>query len=387
MRIPLKYNIRNLAARRGTILLTIASIAFVVLVYIGVLSLAEGLRVAFGASGDPRNVIVLRDGAHSETESYYPVERHREMATLPGIEAGKDGAPLASGEILILQILDRRDGSESNVSLRGVGPTAFEVRPRIRIVEGRRFEPGRGEVVVGRQLAERFPELGLGSEVTFGRIQFKVVGLIDADGGSFASEVWGATEDFADAFQRQNYCSSSLLRTTSVDAGKALIARIQGDQRLHLQAMPETEYFKMQTEATGTQFIVLGTALAIMMAFGACFAAANTMYAQVAARSKEIGTLRALGYSRSSVLGAFLVEAAFLGAVAGIFGALLSLPLNGITTGTTNFLTFSEITFALRTTPPILAQGIVLAVVTGVLGGLVPAISASRRPIAELLRD
>lgn len=387
MNIPLKYNIRNLTGRRGTILMTVASIAFVVLVYIGVLSLAGGLRAAFGASGDPRNVLVLRDGAGTETESYFPTEKHREMAALPGVEHDAQGEPLASGEVVILQILSRRDGSESNVALRGVGPAAFGVRPRVQVVEGRRFEPGRAEVVVGAQLAKRFPELRLGSEITFGRTKFTVVGLLDAQGGSFASEVWGAVQDFGDAFQRQNYCSSSLIRTASPDEAKALVSRIEADQRLNLKAVWEPDYYAEQTRSTGAQFIMLGTLLAVLMAFGACFAAANTMYAQVAARAKEIGTLRALGFRRRSVLGAFLVESAFLGLLAGLLGAAISLPLNGITTGTTNYATFSEITFALRTSPDILAQGIFLAVLTGVFGGLVPAISAARRPIAALLRE
>jgi putative ABC transport system permease protein len=387
MRIPLKYNVRNLIERRGTMLLTIASIAFVVLVYIGVLSLSAGLDRAFGESGDPRNVIVLRDGAHSETESSFPMERHREMAALPGVEHDAQGNPLASGEVLILQILTRENGSETNVALRGVEDAAFGVRPQVRIVEGRRFEPGKGEVIVGDLLAKRFPELQMGREILFGRIHFRVVGLFDAGGGSFSSEVWGAVQDLGNAFQRQNYCSSSLLRTASEQDAKALVARIEGDQRLNLQAQIEPEYYKSQAQATGTQFVILGTMLAIMMAFGACFAAANTMYAQVAARSAEIGTLRALGYPRRSVLGAFLLEAAFLGALAGLLGALLSLPLNGITAGTTNFVTFSEITFGLHTSPQILLQGVLLAILTGVLGGLVPAWSAARRPIAALLRE
>jgi ABC-type lipoprotein release transport system permease subunit len=385
--IPLKYNVRNLTARRGTILMTVVSIAFVVLVYIGVLSLAGGLGAAFGASGDPRNVLVLRDGARAETESSFPAERHREMAALPGVQTGADGLPLASGEVLVLQILTRRDGSESNVVLRGVEPAAFDVRPRVRVVEGRRFEPGKGEVVVGAKLVERFPELQLGGQIRFGRIDFRVVGLIDAGGGSFASEVWGAVQDLGNAFQRQNYCSSSLLRTASEEDARALVARIEADQRLNLAARLETDYYEEQTTSTGAQFVVLGTVLAVLMAFGACFAAANTMYAQVAARAKEIGTLRALGFPRRAILGAFLLEAAFLGLLAGVLGAVASLPLNGITTGTTNYVTFSEISFSLRTTPDVLVQGIVLAVLTGLAGGLVPAFSASRRPIAELLRS
>lgn len=387
MKIPFKYNWRSLVMRRGTMFMTLISIAFVVLVYVGVLSLAGGLRAAFSASGDPLNVLVLRDGARSETESYFAQDRHREMAALPGIATGSSGEPLASGELLILQILKRENGSESNVSLRGLGPTGFALRPHVRIKEGRMFEAGRGEVVAGERLAQRFPELRLGNRVTFGRMTFQVVGIVGAESGSFASEVWGSATDFGEAFQRQNFCSSSLLRTNSPGEAQALIARIEGDQRLNLSAQLETKYYADQGQATGMQFVILATLLAVLMAFGACFAAANTMYAQVAARSKEIGTLRALGYRRGVVLSAFLLEAALLGAVAGILGALAALPLNGVTTGTTNFVTFSEVAFSLRTSPDILVQGVLLAIFTGLVGGFFPALSAARRPIAALLRD
>lgn len=386
MSVPLKYNIRSLFVRRGNTLMTILSIAFVVLVYIGVLSLASGLRAAFGESGDPRNVIVLREGARAETESDYPVEKYRQLAALPGVSRDANGEPFASGEIVILQIREREDGSESNVTLRGVRPAAFELRPKVRIVEGRRFQPGVGEVIVGSRLAERFPGLRLGDRTTFGRMEFRVVGIFES-GGTFDSEVWGAAEDIGSAFRRGDRCSSTLLRAGSPDEAAALIARIEGDQRLRLSAQSEPAYFAEQTTATSRQFIILGNALAILMAFGACFAAANTMFAHVAARGREIGTLRALGFSRRSILGAFLLEAGFLGLVAGVLGALLSLPLNGVSTGTTNFVTFSEITFSLVTTPGVLLGGVVLAVVTGVLGGLSPAISASRREITGLLRE
>ena len=182
MKIPLKYNLRNLFVRRGTTLMTIVSIAFVVLVYIGVLALAGGLRTAFAASGDPHNVLVLRDGARSETESFFETEKARQLAALPGLAKGPDGTPLASSQILVLQILKRRDGTESNVSIRGVEPTIFAVRPQVKIVEGRRFTPGKAEGVVGSNLSERFPDLQLGREVTFGRVRFKVVGVFDANG-------------------------------------------------------------------------------------------------------------------------------------------------------------------------------------------------------------
>ncbi len=386
MKIPLKYNIRNLIVRRGTALMTVASVAFVVLVYIGVLSLARGLESAFEASGDPLNVIVLREGALSETTSYYSLQEGRDLATLPGVVAGPDGTALASGEVVILQNFPRADGSMSNVSIRGVGPAAFDLRPQLRIVDGRRFEPGRAELIVGRQLAGRFPGLRLGEEVSLGRLPFRIVGVFDAGDSSFGSEVWGAADDLNGAYQRGGYFSSTLLRADSEEEADQLVARIDGDQRLNLNAVREKQYYEQQTAQTATQFVILGNALAVIMAFGALFAAANTMYASVAARTREIGTLRVLGFKRGNILAAFLLEAALLGLVAGLIGALLALPLNVITTGTTNFTTFSEISFPLRTTPDVLATGVALAVLTGVIGGLPAAWRASRMKIAESMR-
>ena len=387
MNIPLKYNVRNLFVRRGTTAMTILSIAFVVLVYVGVLSLAAGLRVAFGRAGDARNVIVLREGANSETESFFALERFRELTTVSGIATAPDGSPLVSGELLLLQVLEREDGTESNVALRGVQPVAFTIRPQIQIVEGRPFQPGTAEVIVGERIASRFPELSLGRTIEFGRQDFRVVGVFSDGGGAFASEVWAAFEDLGNAFDRVGFVSSALLQAPSAEHTEGLIARIQADQRLTLGASSETQYYRQQAQATGTQFIVLGNALAVMMAFGACFAAANTMYASVSARASEIGTLRALGFKRRSILGAFLFESALVGLLAGCVGALLALPLNSIQTGTTNFVTFSEVSFRLRTTPDVLAGGIALAVLTSLIGGFAPAWSASRRQIALLLRD
>jgi putative ABC transport system permease protein len=387
VKIPLKYNVRNLFVRRGTTLMTVASIAFVVLVYIGVLALAGGLRVAFGASGDPRNVLVLREGAKTETESFFEQEKARQIAALPGVARGADGQPLATGQVILLQILERLDGSESNVTLRGVEPAVFDIRKQVQMVEGRRFEPGKGEVIVGKNLAARYRNLQLGKEVTFGRIQFKVVGVFDSAGGSFNSEVWGATADLANAFRRNNSFSSTLVQASSPEQAAALVRTIEGDQRLRLQALTETDYFRQQANANSAQFIVLGNLLAVLMAFGACFAAANTMYAQVSARSHEIGTLRALGFKRRSILAAFLIEAGLVGLIAGAVGALLSLPLNGLTASTMNGMTFSEISFSLRTTPDILLGGVLLALLTGVVGGFPAAWSASRRPVTVLLRE
>jgi putative ABC transport system permease protein len=385
--IPIKYNVRSLFARRATTLMTVLSIAFVVLVYIGVLALAGGLRTAFARSGDPQTVLVIRDGARSEMESGYPAETFRLLANLPEVARDADGNLLASGETLHLQVLQRADGTESNVSIRGVEDAAFHLRPQIQVIDGRRFEPGRGEIMVGSNLPGRYPALQLGSEVTLGRTAFQVVGVFESGGGSFSSEIWGDVRDLGDAFRRPSYYSSTRLQAASTGDVPRLIDAIAADQRLRLEALPEPVYYENQTQASSAVFIILGNGLAVLMAFGACFAAANTMYAQVSARQKEIGTLRALGFKRRSILGAFVVEAVVLGLLAGCLGAALSLPLNGFQAGTMNSLTFSEITFGLRTTPRILLGGILLATATAVVGGLPPAISASRRKITDLLRQ
>ena len=382
--IPIKYTYRNLFERRGVAFMTLASIGFVVLVYIGVLALAGGLRAAFAETGDPSIVIVMRDGTRSEMESSYGQESHRLLAAMPGVERG-DESVLASGETVTIQIFKRVDGTETNVMVRGVEPAAFAIRPTFKIVEGRVFEPGRGEIIVGRSLAGRLG-LRIGDERKMGRTTFRVVGTFMGV-GAHGSEIWGDARDLGDSFRRSGYYSSTRLKTASPAATRDLIAAIKDDQRLPVSAVPATEYYEQQTDAASGQFIVLGNVLAVLMAVGACFAAANTMYAQVAARSREIGTLRALGFRRRSIMGSFFLEAVLLGLVAGGFGALLALPLNAIQTGTMNQVTFSEITFQLRTTPFAMFSGIFLATITGVIGGLLPAFGASRQKITDLLRE
>ncbi len=383
--VPVKYNLRNLFVRKSTTIMTLGSIAFVVLVYIGVLALAGGLAAAFNSSGDPSTVVVLRDGARSEMESGYSADTFRILESLPGIVRG-DGDALASGETIHLQILKRADGTEANIMLRGVEGAAFVFRPQLEIVEGRRFEAGKNEVIVGKPLARRYANLALGSTIQLGRLPFRVVGVFDS-GGASDSEIWGNVNDFGETFRRTNYVSSTRLKAASPSAAKDLIATLGADPRLRVEAMPEPEYYERQAVASSAQFVLLGNALAVMMAFGACFSAANTMYAQVASRGREIGTLRALGFPRRSIMAGFVIEAVLLGLLAGGFGALLSLPLNAVTTGTMNSLTFSEVTFQLRTTPSAIFAGVFLATVTGVIGGLLPAFSASRQRITDLLRE
>ena len=292
--IPIKYTYRNLFERRGVAFMTLASIGFVVLVYIGVLALAGGLRAAFADTGDPSVVIVMRDGTRAEMESSYAQESHRLLTAMPGVERTADGAVMASGETVTIQIFKRVDGSETNVMVRGVEPGAFAIRPGFEVTEGRVFEPGRGEIIVGRSLAGRLG-LRVGDERKMGRNTFRVVGTF-AGVGAHGSEIWGDYRDLGDSFRRSGYYSSTRLQAASPGAARNLIDTVKADQRLQVQALTEPEYYELQSDTSSGQFIILGNVLAVLMAIGACFAAANTMYAQVAARAREIGTLRALGF-------------------------------------------------------------------------------------------
>jgi putative ABC transport system permease protein len=332
-------------------------------------------------------VLVLRDGARSEMESGYATETFRILAALPGVARDENGDVLASGETIYLQILKRNDGTEANVSIRAVEDAAFLIRPDLQMVEGQRFEAGKNQIIVGSMLSERYPALKVGNEIQLGRNQFRIVGAFEANGSSYESEIWGSVTDLGDSYRRSNYYSSSRLRAASPSDVPDLIDRIKAEQRLRIDAIPETEYYERQTTSSSALFVILGNLLAFLMAFGACFAAANTMYAQVVARQREIGTLRALGFRRRSILTAFIMEALVLGLLAGGVGVLLSLPLNGFTTGTMNQSSFSEVTFSLRTTPGILTVGVLLATLTALIGGIPPAWSASRRKITELLRE
>ena len=288
---------------------------------------------------------------------------------------------------MTLQILERLDGSETNAIIRGVEDGAFVLRPYIQISQGRRFEPGRAEVIVGNQLDGHVVELELGSTIDLGRLAFTVVGIFESGGTSYGSEVWGNAQELGDAFRRQNYYSSTRLKADTPAQVEALIEEIEANQQIDVDARNETDYFEAQGISSSSLFLLLGNLVAVMMGFGACFAAANTMYAQVAARSKEIATLRVLGFRRRTILSVFVLEAAVLGLAAGTLGALLALPLNNVSAGTSNFVTFSEVRFVLRTTPDVLGAGVLVATLTAVIGGFFPALSASRAPIAALLRE
>ncbi len=387
MAIPLKYNWRNLFVRKASTAMTILGVALVVAVFVSVMALAEGLESAFRSSGSALNLLLLRQGAQSETQSAVLRDQFAILQTLPGIASGKDGKPLVSGESIVLINHPRRDtGQKSNVIVRGLTPAGLEIRPEVKLLPGGKwFGQGLSEVATSKRMAERFQNCRVGEKIRFGGREWTVVGNFEAGGSAFDSEIWCDAEDLIAAFNRRAY-SSTLIRATSKESLAALEAVIKGDSRLNFKTQTEAGYYAEQTK-TGTPIKAMGIFIAAIMAIGAAFGAANTMYAAVAARTREIGTLRALGFSRGSILVAFLLESILLSIIGGVLGGILSLPINGLSTGTTNWVTFSEIAFAFRVTPALLLKGVIFSVIIGAVGGILPAAGAARKAIVTALRE
>jgi putative ABC transport system permease protein len=380
MRIPLSYNLRNLFVRRTTAALTAAGIALTVAVLVAVLAMNEGMRDSLEATGHPLHLIVLRKGATSELTSVMLREVYQSIRAMPGVET-------ASLEIVTGITMPGEAGSKeaSNLTLRGLAPEGLALRPGLRIVEGRAFAPGKREVVVGRSLAARFPGARLGRELRFGRGLWRVVGVADGGGSSWNSEVFADLHQVAADYNRPQALSSILIRVNDEAALPALRHTLEQDRRLNAQAQPEQEYYRAQmVSALPIQF--MGTVVSILLAVGSCFSAMNTMYAAVARRTAEIGTLRVLGFSRGSILLSFLVESIVLALLGGALGCLLAWPLHNLDTAIGNFVTFTEFSFRLKVTWPIAALGMGLGLLMGVAGGLFPAWSASRRDILAALR-
>jgi putative ABC transport system permease protein len=286
--------------------------------------------------------------------------------------------------VVLVNLLRRADNEPANVLVRGVSPTGYALRPGLRVVAGRAPRPGRRELIVSRSMAERFRNLGLGEQVRLAKSAWTVVGLFDAGRTAFASEVWGDSLEVAEEFDRADF-SSVLMRTSGPAARAAIIRRIREDQRLHLKPLPEPAYYEEQTRSA-TPIKVLGGFIATLMAIGACFAVMNTMYAAVAWRGREIATLQVLGFPGRSILASFLFESLLLAAAGGVLGCALALPIHGISTGTANWRTFSEVVFAFRITPDLLLRGFLFALVMGALGGILPARLAARQVIVRSLR-
>ena len=385
MAIPLKYNLRNLVARRVSTLMTIGTIALVVAVFVALFALANGLNSALIATGTPENVIIIRQGSQTEMQSGVSKEAFQIIQTLPGIARDQEGKPRASAEIAVIVNLPRREtGQSSNVTLRGLSDIGFSMRPQIKLVEGRMFHSDVGEAIVSQKIADRF-SAGLGETLQLGRRGLTIVGVFEAGGTSFDSEIWSSVNDVADAFDRSGY-SSALVRAESVATRDQLVSRIEADQRLKLEAKPEVKYYEEQTTASAP-IRSLGIFVAIIMGIGACFGGMNTMYASVAHRTREIGTLRALGFSKAAVMTSFVIESMMLALIGGAVGCLLALPVNGIATGTMNFRTFSELAFSFRITPDLVLSALIFSLVLGLVGGLLPSRLAARMPITKALRE
>lgn len=386
MAIPLAYNTRNLRVRMGATVMTALGIALTVSIAVLIMALLTGLERAFVASGDPRNVLVMRQGADSEMMSFITHEQAQTLKVLPGVARNDRDDPLMSGDTVVVIALPRRDGTgEVNVTVRGVSPGGVVIRPGIKLVEGRWFSPGLREVAVSTSVSARFANAKVGDQMKFGKGTWAVVGVFDAGGNAHQSEIWADTNLMGADFDRPGY-SSVLLRAQDAAAAEALVRRVSEDQRLKLQGVLETAYWQEQTRS-GMTIRFVGTLVAIIMAIGSCFAAMNTMYAAVAYRTREVATLRLLGFSRLSILSSFLIESVLVALLGGAVGIILMLPFQGLTTGTSNMASYSEIIFAMRITPVVAAWALVFAVTMGVLGGLAPAWHAARKNIVAALRD
>jgi len=386
MSIPFAYNLRNLVVRKTTTVMTALGIGLTVAVLLAILALVNGLRATLSVSGDPRHVLVLRKGSDTELVSVFTRTQFQDLKFKPGIAAARNGQPSASMEVVTIMILESPDGRDSaNLTVRGLAPAGVEMRRNVRLVAGRWFQEGQREVVVGKSVADRFASAQIGRKVHFGRGEWTVVGVFDAAGGAQSSEIWGDVFQVSSDLQRVDNDSSCLVDATDAVSAQALVTSLNDDQRLQVKAMLEKDYYDEQT-GSAKPIEYTGLVVAIIMAIGSAFAAMNTMYAAVARRAREIGTLRVLGFSKGSVLTSFLAESAMLSALGGLLGCVLALPLNGVTTTIGNS-TFSETAFAFHVTPNIMVTGIVFAVVLGSLGGLFPARMASRKEILTALRE
>ncbi|HVX86592.1 MAG TPA: FtsX-like permease family protein [Phycisphaerae bacterium] len=386
MNLPLKYNLRNLLERKGSTAMTALGIGLTVAVLITAFALTTGLKTVFGSTGNPLQLLVLRDGANAELTSQVAEESYQIIRRLPGIATTADGTPMVSPEGLTVVNLPSVDNPEGmNVTVRGMLPIGVAMR-NPTVVAGEMLKPGLRQIVVGSAIAKRYPSARIGKKVRFGRGYWTVVGVFSAGDSAANSEIWTDLNQLRGDFEVSGGSSSVLLRAKSPADMAAIKSTIDGDRRLNAQAMPEKEYYASLTSG-GLPLQILGFSVAIIMAVGSAFAATNTMYAAVSRRTREVGTLRALGFPRTTILLSFVVESVCLALLGGCLGVLLALPINGLTTGVGNFQTFNETTFQFRVTPAAALYGLLFAVAIGALGGFLPAWSASRKPIVQAMRD
>lgn len=386
MRIPLTYPLRNLWARRLTTALTAGGMALVVFVFAAVLMLEQGLRATLVATGSADNALLIRRGSGTEIQSAVDRVQAGVIESQPEVALGPGGRALVSKEVVVLISLEKRQGGgPSNVVIRGVGEAGLTLRPVLRILDGRPFRPGTSEIIVGRSIAERFAGVDLGGTLSFGGRDWRIVGVFDAGRSGFDSEIWGDGDQLMQAFRRTMF-SSVILRLADGERFDALETRLESDPRLTLEAKREAVFYADQSEVLARFIRILGLSLSIVFSIGAVIGAMITMHASVANRTAEIGTLRALGFARSSILAAFLAEAVLLGALGGVLGLARASMLQLVTISTMNWQSFAELAFSFDLTPRIVAGSLAFAVGMGFVGGLLPAWRASRLAIVDALR-
>ena len=386
MNIPLTYNFRNLVVRKTTTLMTVAGIALTVAVLVSSLALVNGLRTTFANTGNPLQILVLRKGGNSELGSSVSRESYELLRTMSGIAKNNANDPMASLEMVqVINLPSVDDPKGMNVTLRGLLPVGIAMR-NVHLTSGRWFQAGHREIVVGKSIAQRYPDAQLGRHLRFGKGDWLIVGIMDGGQSALNSEIWGDLNQVSSDYNRDDNLSSILVRASDAAAVASLIKAIGANRQLNLTALSEPAYYASQT-SSGAPLEFLGILVAIIMAFGSSFAAMNTMYAAVSRRTREIGTLRVLGFSRMSILVSFLIEALLLSIAGGILGCLITLPLNGVTTGVGNFFTFSEIAFHFRVGLSTMAIGVIFAAFVGAIGGFFPARNAARKEILGALHE
>jgi putative ABC transport system permease protein len=385
MALPLRYNVRNLTVRKGTTLATAFTIGLTIAVYLMVMALARGIDLTLSSSGEPLNLIVLRNGSTAELNSDVSREKLNNLIYLDGIAHDGD-QPLVAPEATTLIYRARKGMSQgSNITIRGVGPISTRLRSGFKVVAGRMFQNGLTEAIVSKRIAERFQGMDIGDKFRIQATDYTIVGLFDAGGKAFESEIWVDVNSLGSTMKRESF-SSVLLRVKDGAALDELEKRISEDQRLQLKAVSERKFYEDQQGAASGILKGLGTFVAFIMAVGSGFAGMNTMYAAVSRRTKEIGTLRVLGFSRRSILIAFILESIAIAVLGVGVGIVLALPLNLVSTGTSNFATFAEIAFNFRVTPDLMISALIFGVGIGLFGSLLPSIRASRFQIVEALR-
>ncbi len=388
MAIPVTYNFRSVKARWTSAIVAVLGIAGTVGVFIAMLSLARGFRATLVSSGAEDNAIVMRAGATSEMMSGIRLEDIKVLQDAPGVARGADG-PLVTSEVVVVAPFPLAStGTDANAQVRGVSPNVLTIRKNVKIIQGRMFQPGLAELVVGKNASSSYAGLTVGNTVNFGGGHWQVVGIFDAGGSAFDSEAWCDSRVLDDVYKRPtNIFQSATVHLASASSFQQFKDSVTSDPRLNVDVSREIDYYAKQSTRMTQLITILGGLVAFVMAIGAVFGALNTMYSAVAERGREIATMRALGFGGGAVVLSFVIEALLIALVGGAIGCVAVLPLNGLTTGAMNWQTFSHLAFAFRITPGLLVAGIVFALLMGLLGGLPPAMRAAWRPVAIALRE